>query len=382
MSTENRSHLVGHQMNETNKRLLSLDILRGLDMLLLAVIVPLFRGVDGAWHLPEAVMYQFSHPWGGFTLYDIIMPLFIFMSGAAVPFALGKRLDAEGRPTAAFWKHVAWRFVMLWTLGMCVQGELLSFDIRSIRPYSNTLQTIATGYLVAALVMLVKRPWFRWAVPVAFTVAYGLLLAFGGDYSPTGNLSMVLDKKILGWMLPADSRVLASKSQYAWFLPSLMCATLAVAGMNATFILRSDRTPKAKALALFGFGAGSLAVGWALVPWVPMIKQIFTVSFTLQAIGWCVLALAALYVLTDICGFRRGLWLPLLFGQCALVAYLLHVPLFGNAVRALANMFVGGVPHLLGGTPQPFVKAVAEAAIIILALVIWRGFRTSGKKGV
>ena len=31
MSTENRSHLVGHQMNETNKRLLSLDILRGLD---------------------------------------------------------------------------------------------------------------------------------------------------------------------------------------------------------------------------------------------------------------------------------------------------------------------------------------------------------------
>ena len=59
MSAKSRSHLVGHPLDETNKRLLSLDILRGLDMLLLAVIVPLFRGVDGAWHLPKAVMYQF-----------------------------------------------------------------------------------------------------------------------------------------------------------------------------------------------------------------------------------------------------------------------------------------------------------------------------------
>ena len=367
-------------MNESKKRLLSLDVLRGLDMLLLAVAVPLFRGANNAWHLPKGLMYQFSHPWGGFTLYDIIMPLFIFMSGAAVPFALGRRLDAEDRPTAAFWKHVAGRFALLWLLGMCVQGNLLSLDLRLICPYNNTLQTIAVGYLVAALVMLVKKPWFRWAVPVVFTVAYGLLLAFGGDYSPTGNLSMTVDRKILGWMLPADSHVLAEKSEYAWFLPSLMCATLAVAGMNATFVLRSGRTPKAKALVLLGFGGGALAIGWALVPWVPMIKQIFTVSFTLQATGWCVLAWTALYVLTDVLGFRRGLWLPVLFGQCALVAYLMHVSLFGGTVRSLANTLVRGVPRLLGETPQPFVTAVAQAAIIVLALVVWRGFRDSRRR--
>ena len=49
-------------------------------------------------------MRQFEHYWGGFTAYDLIMPLFIFMCGAAIPLALPKRLDAEGRPTAAFWK--------------------------------------------------------------------------------------------------------------------------------------------------------------------------------------------------------------------------------------------------------------------------------------
>ena len=111
-----------------------------------------------------------------------------------------------------------------------------------------------------------------------------------------------------------------------------------------------------------------------------MIKQIFTVSFTLQAIGWCVLAWTALYVLTDVLGFRRGLWLPVLFGQCALVAYLMHVSLFGGTVRSLANTLVRGVPRLLGETPQPFVMAVAQSAIIVLALVVWRGFRDSRRR--
>ena len=43
-------------------------------------------------------MAQFRHPWGGFALWDIIMPLFIFMCGAAIPFALTRRLDENAQP--------------------------------------------------------------------------------------------------------------------------------------------------------------------------------------------------------------------------------------------------------------------------------------------
>ena len=84
-------------MAESNgDRLVSLDLLRGLDMFLLTVIGPLVWALDGAFGLPDAVLFQFTHPWEGFTLWDIIMPLFLFMCGAAIPLSLERRI--VGKP--------------------------------------------------------------------------------------------------------------------------------------------------------------------------------------------------------------------------------------------------------------------------------------------
>ena len=73
------------QPSAVKERLYSLDMLRGLDMLLLVVIGPIVRAADSAWHFSPAFMGQFRHGWECFTLWDIIMPLFIFMCGAAIP---------------------------------------------------------------------------------------------------------------------------------------------------------------------------------------------------------------------------------------------------------------------------------------------------------
>ena len=353
-------------------RLYSLDLLRGLDMFLLTVIGPLVCGADRVWHFPAGFMAQFRHPWGGFTLWDIIMPLFIFMCGAAIPFALTRRLDGNGRPTAAFWKHVLWRFAMLWVLGMCVQGSLLTLDPLKISPYCNTLQTIAAGYLITALVMLVPSKAFRIAMPFALLAAYGFIVHFGGDYSRENNITWIVEKKILALMLPPESARFNVGGGYTWFVPTLVFGAITLAGYHSTMILRSARTQKAKAVLLFAIGAASLAVGWILVPMgVPMIKQLFTVSFTLQAIGWSVLALAVLYVLTDILRYRRGLSLFILFGQFALTAYLLHT-LFAGTVRTFADTFVQGLPRIFGADAQPFVLAIAESLALVAALLVRR----------
>ena len=362
-----------------DKRLYSLDLLRGLDMFLLAVIGPLVQGADRVWHLPKAVMAQFRHPWGGFTLWDIIMPLFIFMCGAAIPFALTRRMDAEGRPTAAFWRHILWRVAMLWVLGLCVQGQLLSFDLLKISPYCNTLQTIAAGYLIAALVLTVPSACVRLVLPIVFLAVYGLLVHFGGDYTREGNFTWLVEKKILACLLPAESIRLTVKGcgGYTWFLPTLVFGAMTLAGCQATTVLRSARSEKAKALILLAAGLVCLAVGWALVPMgVPMIKQFFTVSFTLQAIGWCVLALDVLYVLTDILRLRRGLGIFILFGQCALTAYLLHT-LFAPATKALATVFVQGCPQIFGSDAQPFILAVAEGVVIVALLYLRQSLRAA-----
>ena len=130
--------------NSKSERLFCLDALRGLDMLLLTVVGPFFMAVNKGYGLPEGVLAQFRHPWGGFTLWDIIMPLFIFMCGAAVPFGLGRRM-VNGRAGRRYLGHVLSRFALLWVLGMVAQGRLLTLDPLKISPFNNTLQTIACG---------------------------------------------------------------------------------------------------------------------------------------------------------------------------------------------------------------------------------------------
>ena len=68
------------------ERLYSLDVLRGLDMFLLTVVGPLVMAANKSWGcFPPEFVRQFEHGWLGFRFWVIIQPLFIFMSGAAIP---------------------------------------------------------------------------------------------------------------------------------------------------------------------------------------------------------------------------------------------------------------------------------------------------------
>ena len=381
---------------KTDNRLYSLDLLRGLDMFLLTAIAP-FVGTFNCWQkLPEGVLNHFHHAYTGFVLYDIIMPLFIFMCGAAIPFALERRLAQNGgRPDGAWWRHVLWRVVMLWGLGLVVQGRLATLDWNFIRLYDNTLQTIACGYLVVALSLLIPNAKVRLAIPVGCFVLYGLLLHFLGDYSLNGNFAAQVEQNILLKIVPTTSEtyreiatvgiladpakipprvlLMGSEVHYTWYLTSLMCAFMAFAGYYATKILTAAAEPWTKAKRLFAYGAALLALGWILAfCGVKMVKHVYTVSFTAQAMGWSALFLAALYVLTDIWRFRRGFALPVLFGQFALTADLIEEFFKPSAVK-LAEQLFGGVPHLLGTEKyQPLVIAFAVVLEIIAALLIRR----------
>jgi predicted acyltransferase len=356
------------------ERLYSLDMLRGLDMLLLVAIGPIVRAADSAWHFSPAFMGQFKHGWECFTLWDIIMPLFIFMCGAAIPYALGRRLE-NGKAGWQFWKHVLVRVAMLWAVGMVVQGKLLSLDWHQMSPYSNTLQSIATGYLACACVMLIPSIKVRIAVPVACALVYTLMLAFGGDYTEFGNFAYKVDHAILSAILPADNPFVAKPSFYTWFTTSLMFVAMTLSGYFATEILRGDGEKRVKAKRLFIYGGALEVVGWVSSIWIPVIKPIFTLSFTAQAMGWCVIALAILYVLTDILMLRKGMWLVILFGQCALAAYLAG-GFFRPVPAKLAEMLTQGFPHAFGAkAAMPLMNALVTCAIIAAWLAIWRKIR-------
>jgi len=378
------------QKEFASERLYSLDLLRGLDMMFLTVLAPLVWACHAVWGLPLGVLYQFTHPWEGFTCWDIIMPMFIFICGAAIPFALERRLEKRGgRPDAAYWKHVLLRVAMLWVLGMLVQGHLFSLDALEVRPYNNTLQTIAFGYLVCAAAICVPSMKFRLALPAVCFVAYGVLLHAFGDYTMTGNFAERVEQAALTALLPVGSKAIHEVGElgylpditvrgeihYTWVLTSLMFVFMTFCGYFATKILQADAPQKTKALRLFAYGAALLALGWVLAfGGVKMVKHIFTVSVTAQAMGWCALVLAALYVLTDIWKVRC-FGICVLFGQFALTAYLME-EFFKPVTVKFAELLTSGFPHLLGTAKyQPLIVAIVVVLEIITVLSVRRAMK-------
>lgn len=353
-------------------RLFSLDLLRGLDMMLLLCFAPLIKAVSRATGgLPESFMNQFEHAdWTGFRLWDLIMPLFIFMCGAAVPFALGKRLK-NGKSTAAYWKHVGARFALLWFFGMLVQGRFFTYNPDHFMYFSNTLQTIAIGYVAAAGVFLLKSRCLRLAIALSMFAIYGALIHFGGDYSQSGNLAMKVDKAIFGLFLP-DTNPMMKEAKYAWVLPGFMYAAMTILGMESAMFLTDKKLTRWRRAAIIA--AASLAVlgtGFLLSFKIPVIKPIFTVSFTLLAIGWSMLALTVLYVVTDILKFRSGMSIPVLFGQFALLAYM-SAHLFDGAYRSVAWVFTSGLQQYMTKEWTYVIMRVIMIALMICVLAVRR----------
>lgn len=373
------------------ERLYSLDLLRGLDMVFLTVVGPLVWAVHAGWGLPDGFLYQFTHPWEGFAAWDIIMPLFLFMCGAAIPFSLERRLGKNGsRPNAAYWRHVAGRVALLWVLGMVVQGRLLSFDILSIRFYNNTLQTIAAGYLGMAVLVCLPMKW-RVAVPLLGFAAYGLALHFGGDYSMTGNLAERVEQAVLAAVMPTGSKAVHELGQlgylgrmaeigeihYTWIPTTPMFLFMVACGYFASRILLSGGEGKTKTLRLAAFGAALLAGGWMLAACgVKMVKHVFTVSFTAQAMGWSALLLAGAHLIADVWRFRAGTKTLILFGRTSLLAYMIG-EFFWPCFTYTGDFLTGGLVHIVGAPARGVVSCLVSIALLVGALRIRRSLGAS-----
>ena len=182
------------------KRLSSLDILRGADMFLLLGIGPVVRALCKAY--PDGTAWlagQVEHvSWEGFVLWDIIMPLFLFMSGITIPFSMAKYKNGL-KPDGKFYLKLLRRFFLLFFLGWIVQGNLLEFDWKLFHPYANTLQAIAVGYVVTALLFVHFKPGWQIVAALLLFALYWIAFACTDmNLDKQDNIAMVIDKAVLG----------------------------------------------------------------------------------------------------------------------------------------------------------------------------------------
>lgn len=359
-------------------RLFCLDLLRGLDMIFLTVIAPFLNWYAfKVWTPPKWLHLLMNHSESafaptatGFGLFDFGQPLFLFVCGAAVPLALPKRLDAEGRPTAAYWKHVFYRVALLLFFG-ALNRDLLTFDLGRFMPQSDTLWVIAAGYLAAALSILVRSKRVRFALPFVILAVYWAIQQFCGDYTAEGNVNLAVEKWIFG-DLGCKLSWFKSAQKYSFALTTLGFATVAMAGARTMEVLLSKTAEpwqKAKRLAVGGLAL--YAAGWVTSFWIPPVRHIYTASFVLMTSGLSILSLDILYIVTDIFRFRRGTGLVMIFGMFSLFAWETAV-FFLRGIDKMAERFAEGLPVLLGTDHyQPVFIGLFEV-VMVMAFVICR----------
>ena len=98
-------------MNKTatkSERLLSLDTLRGFDMFWIIGAEELIRHLAKLWPSMDPLANQLSHAkWIGLHAYDLIFPLFMFISGVAIPISLSPLLPQRSLRKRSPYLHPA-----------------------------------------------------------------------------------------------------------------------------------------------------------------------------------------------------------------------------------------------------------------------------------
>ncbi len=347
-------------------RVVSLDALRGFDMFWIVGGYPIVLGLGKALHNPwfdKHILPQVNHAeWIGFTAWDLIMPLFLFMVGTAMPFSFARRIE-RGDSKGRIFRHVIYRVVVLWILGMVAQGRLLEYDLAQLRPFSNTLQAIAAGYLIASILMMTLRLRWQFVVTAALLVVYWGLMTLvpvptygAGSLTPEGNLAMYIDKLILGRFQDGTT--------YTWILSSLTFAATVMIGTFAGRLLRSDLGPARKVLFLLASGIACAGAGWAWWYIFPVIKHLWTSSMVLWAGGWSLILLAVFYLVIDVFRLRPVGFLFTVIGMNAIAAYMV-TRVFD--FRGLGDILVSGLGKWTGDW-HDLLRAVVGMAILWLIL--------------
>lgn len=346
---------------ESSGRVVSIDALRGFDMFWItggtAFFERLFNWIGSP--LLEPLNRQMEHSsWDGFTAYDLIFPLFLFIVGASLPFALSRRKE-RGDPVGKLWRHVLRRTVTLLFLAMIYAG-LLDFDFSDFR-YAGVLQRIALCYFFAGTIVLYAGIRWQALIAAAILLAYWGLMTLvpvpgigAGVLTPEGNLAGYIDRLLL-----PGSFCCYDFGDNEGILSTLPAISTTLLGVLSSHWLRTVRSQNSKVLGLAAAGVVSLVAALAWNPFFPINKLMWTSSYVLFAGGWSLLLLALFYWVIDVQGYRRWAFFFVVIGMNAITLYV-GQRLFD--FETISDIFIHGFVDYLGSF-KPVFESFCELMV-------------------
>lgn len=322
----------GKAIFNPNSRLQSLDALRGFDMFWIISAEGIIHGLSQATNLHafNLMSAELHHSqWNGFTFYDMIFPLFIFIAGVSMPFSFGKQIEKIGANKLlvkrSIYRSLIKRTIILILLGMVINHAQNLNGYENIR-FASVLGRIGLSCFFAAVIFLNTN--LRGQLISFFVLLLGYWAAlmlipvpgFGsGVLTPEGNLPAYIDRMFLpGKVL----RTVYDPEGILSTIPAIATALLGVFG--GRFLRHSfDKINKLrKGLILFIAGIILLLLGLLWNQVFPINKNMWTSSFVLYAGGWSVLLLSVFYLVIDVWEMRK--WsMPLVWiGMNSILIYM------------------------------------------------------------
>ncbi|MBN8430803.1 DUF5009 domain-containing protein [Microbulbifer salipaludis] len=361
-------------MTNKKQRLASVDALRGFDMFWIiggeALFLPLFA-------LTGWTIFQFGHgqmqhtPWHGFSFYDLIFPLFIFLSGVTLGLA-NKALRGlpMGQRTPVYRKAVK-RLLLLILLGVLYNhgwGTGIPADLSEIR-YASVLARIGFAWFFAAMIVWHFGIRTQYVIAASILLGYWLLQAVAGDYTPEGSVNAWVDQHFLPG-ITYQNRAYDPEGVLST-IPAIANALFGV--FAGRWLSKNAGDHRAILQGLFIGAAACLLVGF-LWHWIyPVNKELWTSSFVLITCGCCLLLLGIFYLVVDMWRWKTFTYFFSVIGCNAILVYL------GTSLvnwQYTSKSVFGGIASAL---PEAAGILVIACGVILLQ---WLVLRFLYKRGI
>lgn len=350
------------------QRLRSLDVFRGMTIAGMILV-----NNPGSWN---SVYWPLKHAaWHGWTPTDMVFPFFLWISGLAMTLSFARR-KTEGADRARLLLHAAKRSALIFGIGFAL--NLLSRpDITTVR-IPGVLQRIGICYFFATLISLYTTRRFTAVVAAALLTCYSaamLFWPFPGEladrWSVDANLARHIDGLLLAGHMWPQTKVWDPEG----VLSTVPAIVTVLCGILAGGLLERRNV---KGFLLWGLGL--VVAGYALSPFIPFNKALWTTSFTLLMAGLASAGFGAVLWLVEDRRWTHGTRFFEIYGTNAIVSFVGS----GLLARLLSAVKIGDLSlgswiyaHLLLPLAEPYNASLLYALLNVglMFLLVWSLYR-------
>lgn len=413
------------------KRLISLDVFRGLTIMIMTIV-----NNPGSWsHIYPPLAHA---EWNGCTPTDLVFPFFIFIMGTAIPLAMPNKhfdstvlnkivvrslrifclglflnyfdkielLELEGISLLII------RIIITGIVGVALLGSfsqklkiyfvltilaiLLFLAFGQIESYENirmpgVLQRIGIVYFFTSLLFLKTTFKFQIGITVSMLLLYWFLMSwipvpgFGESNLEKGtNLAAWLDNYLLNGHLWSFSKTWDPEGILST-IPAIATGIIGIL-IGQVLNLDADKIEITKKLSVISVSLIVLGLIWSI--FFPINKSLWSSSYVIYSAGWAVLILTLLYYLIEIANYKKWTKIFVIWGVNPMIVFFLSgifpsvwsMIKIQNPEMALEQINIKDYFYLFFITPlfdNPLNESLAFALFYVLlwTVILWFLFK-------